>query len=75
MAKVTVYKVRFYDMQSDEFQLSRRMATRSGADRMRAEIIEDTATEIDSSQLEEGYEWTPRDFNPHARVGFQTKIA
>jgi hypothetical protein len=74
MAKVTVYKVRFYDIQSDEFSFSRRMATEKGAARMHGEVMENTAVEIDASQLEQGEEWTPRGFNPHQRTGFQTRV-
>ena len=74
MAKVTVYKVRIYDIQSDEFTLSRRMATVEGAARMRGDILENTAVEIDVSRLEPGEEWTPRDFNPLERTGFQTQV-
>ena len=73
MAKVTVYKVRFYDIQSDGFSFSRRMATEKGAAIMRGEILENTA-EIDASQLEQGEEWTPRGFNPDQRTGFQTQV-
>jgi hypothetical protein len=41
---------------------------------MRGDILENTAVEIDASQLEPGEEWTPRDFNPHQRIGFQTRV-
>lgn len=62
MAKVTVYRVKKYDIGSDEFQISRRMATREGAQLMGAEIIENTEREIDDSELEHGEQWTRRDF-------------
>jgi hypothetical protein len=74
MATVTVYKVRFYDLQSDEFSFSRRMATAKGAARMRGDIVENTAVEIDASQLEPGEECTPRGFNPRQQTGFQTQV-
>jgi len=64
MAKVTVYKVRVYNVMTDEYVLSRRMATHEGAGIMKGEIIEDSAVEIDESQLELGEKWTPRDFKP-----------
>jgi hypothetical protein len=62
MAKVTVYKVKKYDIESDEFRTSRRMATREGAQLMGAMIIEHTAREIDECELEHGEQWTRRDF-------------
>ncbi len=74
MAKVTVYNIRFYDLQNDELRISRRMATPKGAARMGGEILEGSAVEIDASRLEPGEEWTPRDFNPRERVGFQTQV-
>ena len=64
MKKVTVYKVKVYDIYKDEPVLSRRMATREGAAIMKGDVIENTATEIDASQLEPGENWTPRDFIP-----------
>ncbi len=64
MAKVTVYKVQVYNITTDQFVLSRRMATREGAKIMRGEVIENTAVEIDETQLEPGEKWTPRDFKP-----------
>jgi hypothetical protein len=38
------------------------------------EVTENTAVEIDASQLEQGEEWTQRDFNPHQWTGFQTQV-
>lgn len=73
-SKVTVYQVRFYDIQTDEFRLSRRMATIRGAERMGGEILVDTAVEIDSADLETDAEWTPRDYNPLRSTGFQTQV-
>jgi hypothetical protein len=64
MPRVTVYKVKIYDIIADEVRLSRRMATEKGALTMGGEIVQDTATEIDDSQLEAGQEWTPKDFAP-----------
>jgi hypothetical protein len=74
MATVKVYRVIFYDMQTDEFSFSRRMATEKGAARMHGDIVENTAVEIDASQLEPGEEWTPRGFNPRQQIGFQTQV-
>jgi len=62
MAKVRVYRVKVYDIKTDDEILSRRMATREGVAIMRGTPIESTETEIDDSQLERGEQWTPRDF-------------
>ena len=62
MATVTVYKVRIYNVDNDEFQISRRMATREGAKIMCGQVIEETESEIALSQLEHGEQWTSRDF-------------
>ena len=62
MSTVTVYKVKRYDITRDEWIISSRMATRLGAVTMRGEVIEDTAIDIDVSQLEPGEQWTPPHF-------------
>jgi hypothetical protein len=72
--KITVYKVRLYDAQNDEPRTSRRMATAQGAAMMGGWIIDGTETEIDQSQLEPRMQWTARDFNPNATVGFQRQV-
>jgi hypothetical protein len=64
MAKVTVYRVRVYDGYSDERKLSTRMATREGVAIMRGTIVEDSAVEIEESQLERGEQWMPKNFRP-----------
>jgi hypothetical protein len=64
MAKVKVYRVRVYDAISDQWSISPRMATREGVAIMHGKIIEETETQIDDSQLEDGEKWTPRDFTP-----------
>jgi hypothetical protein len=74
MAKVTVYKVKLYNVATDNSLISRRMATVEGAESMGGHILKDTAVEIDSSQLESGEQWTSRGFDPHANVGFQTAV-
>ncbi|MGB8278088.1 MAG: hypothetical protein WCF20_09210 [Methylovirgula sp.] len=74
MAKVTVYRVKLYDVANDATLISRRMATPEGAKMMGGQIIEDTAVEIDEAQLENGEQWTERDFNPHRHTGFQTQV-
>jgi hypothetical protein len=50
------------------------MATEKGAARMGGEVMENTAVEIDASQLEQGEDWTPRGFNPHQRTDFRTQV-
>jgi hypothetical protein len=40
------------------------MATREGAAIMKGTTIEDTEVEVDTSQLEPGEIWTPKDFTP-----------
>ena len=60
--KVTVYEVRVYDIATDKFSLSRRLATREGAAIMHGKVLEDTQVEIDDSLLEPGEQWTPVDF-------------
>ena len=50
------------------------MATRKGAAMMRGDVIEDSATEIDEAQLENGEQWTAVGFNPHPRAGFQQQV-
>ena len=74
MSKVTVFRVSKYDIATDCTIISRRMATREGAQIMGARILEDTATMIDTSQLEPGEQWTPINFNPNPRTGFQTQV-
>jgi hypothetical protein len=62
--KVTVYKVRIYDIQQDAPRVSRRMATEAGAKKMGGEILPETATLIEAEDLECGEQWTPRDYKP-----------
>ncbi len=64
MATVKVYRVRVYDAVSDQWSISPRMATREGVAIMNGKIIAGTEAEIDASQLEDGEQWTPRDFTP-----------
>jgi hypothetical protein len=71
---VTVYKVRAYDLRTDEFVTSRRMATIKGAHEMGGDIVDGSEVEIDEGQLEPGMEWTARDFNPNATTGFQRQV-
>jgi len=71
MSTVTVYRVKFYDIQNDTMTQSRRWFTRAGAEKVNAFLLEDSATEINESDLEAEEQWTARDFNPHKKTGFQ----
>jgi transcriptional regulator with XRE-family HTH domain len=62
--KVKVYKVKAYNVTTDETLISRRMATEKGAAIMHGEIIAESGIEIDADRLEPGEEWTARDFVP-----------
>ena len=59
MTAVIVYSFQAWDQSTGEYKLSRRMATREGIEMCKGEALEDSAIEIDSSQLEWGEEWTP----------------
>ncbi len=74
MAKVTVHKVQLYDVSTDSTLVSRRMATPEGAKMMGGQIINGTAIEIDEAQLEFGFPWTARGFNPPANTDFPTHV-
>ena len=58
MTAVIVYRFQVWDQSAGEYKLSRRMATRKGLEMCNGTALEDTAIEIDSSQLEREEEWT-----------------
>ena len=64
MSKVTVCKVKCFDVIRGEVRILRSMATRSGARLLGDgfEIVEGSGLEIDASQLEHGEPWTRSDF-------------
>jgi hypothetical protein len=64
MPQVRVYKVKLYNVITNESRVSRRMATEKGAAKMQGDIIPETGIDIDADRLEPGEEWTPRDFVP-----------
>ena len=68
--RVKVYKVRIYDIESDDFRISRRMATDVGAARMGGEIIPETGALISSDELDRGEQWTARDFVPSSSTSY-----
>jgi hypothetical protein len=62
---VTVHRVRCFDIISGKFlPVSPRLATEAGAKIMGADLIPNTAVEIDIHQLEAGEEWTAKGFDP-----------
>ncbi|MDD1523651.1 hypothetical protein DAA51_39080 [Bradyrhizobium sp. WBAH10] len=64
MARTTVYKVKLYNIATDEVVISRRMATYDGAAKMGGWPVKGTGHVIELADLEPGEEWTPRDFDP-----------
>lgn len=66
MSKVTVYRFQRYDIVSDQTIRSRCWATREAIERVRGEVLEDTATEVDASVIgSEVPSMTERDFASH----------
>ena len=61
MPKVTVYRVKCFDVFKDEERILRCMTTRSGARLLgnEFEIVEGSGLEIDASQLERDEFWAP----------------
>ncbi|WP_428484487.1 hypothetical protein [Rhodopila sp.] len=75
MGKVKVYRFRLYDITNDDYHLSRRWGTREGIKAVCGMVLEDTETDIDIGLVGGEVEGlTERDFNPHPRAGFQTKV-
>ncbi|MCA1458928.1 hypothetical protein I6F35_38390 [Bradyrhizobium sp. BRP22] len=64
MARTTVYKVKLYNIATDEVIISRRVATYEGAAKMGGWTVEGTGHVVDLADVEPGEEWTPRDFDP-----------
>jgi hypothetical protein len=64
MGTVTVYRVELYDAANDAPKISRRWATRQGAETMCGMLLENTAAQIDETELESGNQWTALDFEP-----------
>jgi hypothetical protein len=68
MTTVTVYRFRKYDIVSDQMQVSRRMATRAANQTIaQAEVLEDTALEIDASEVS-------GEINGMTRIGFVPSV-
>lgn len=64
MGMITVYRVKRYDITTDNYVDSRRLMTEKGARMICGEIIQSTAVEIDEVDLEPGEEWTPIGYVP-----------
>ncbi|WP_027556336.1 hypothetical protein [Bradyrhizobium sp. Cp5.3] len=69
MTKTVVYKVKLYNVATDEVVISRRMATHEGAAKMGGWTVEGTGVVVDLTDLEPGEEWTARDFDPAGYEG------
>ena len=63
MTKSKVYLFKKYDINSDQYVVSRRMATRDAIEGIKAVIIPETEVEIDNSHLS-GDRMTEIDFKP-----------
>jgi hypothetical protein len=74
MAKVKVFRANLYDPRSDNWLRSRRLFTRKGAEKVGADLVEDTEVEINESDLEEPGLWTARDYQPNAVRSWQTQV-
>jgi hypothetical protein len=76
VGKVTVYEIQLYDVANDAPKISRRWATREGAQIMGGMVLEHTAVQIDETELENGNQWTALGFEPKppGPATFQTKI-
>jgi hypothetical protein len=75
VSEVTVYRFRVYDITTDENRASRRWATRDAIERVRGEVLEETATAVDPSVVGgEIHGMTERNFDPHRNIGIQTQV-
>jgi hypothetical protein len=75
LSKITIYQFTIYDVANDECRKSRRWATREAIEWLRGTVLEDTATQVDSSVV--GAEiagMTARGFEPRRRTGFQQQV-
>jgi hypothetical protein len=75
MAKVTVYQFTNYDIASDHVIKSRRWGTREAIEFIKANVIENTAVEVDDSVLGRQVPGLSEiGFNPLAVKGFPTQV-
>ena len=69
LGKVTVYRFRVYNIQSDESRLSRRWGTLQGIRSVGGREEPDTGVEVDETAVGgEIFGLTSRDFDPHANA-------
>jgi hypothetical protein len=75
MAQVTVYQFTNYDIASDQIIKSRRWGTREAIETIKANVIEDTAVDVDDSVLGQQVSGLSEiGFDPHALKGFQRQV-
>jgi hypothetical protein len=68
MTQVSVYRFRKYDITTDDYKTSTRMATHEKVAQICAEIIPGTKREINASLLNDG--WTEKNFDQgHPELG------
>jgi hypothetical protein len=77
MSRVTVHLFRAYDIHTDQFIVSKRMATLEAIARVNGEPIEGTAVAIEVSDLDPGISgMTPRGYEPRSEpLGFQSFVS
>ena len=76
VSKVTIYQFTIYDIGNDENRKSRRWATREAVECIGGKVLEETATEIDATDIGAEIDgMTARNFDPHALRGFQRAVA
>ena len=59
MAKVKVYKVKVYDATADRFVLLPGKITRETAELIKGVPLEESASEVEESELNQEGQWTP----------------
>lgn len=73
MAKITVFRWHRYDIQNDEMNISRRLATADAIKRWQGEVI-GTGIEIDEEDVGSEVDgMTVRDYRLGGPAGFQTR--
>jgi hypothetical protein len=76
MSRVTIYQFQIYDVNSDHMQKSRRWGTREAIESIHGNVLENTASEVDESEVMSDLPGlTDRDFIPHPREGFQQRMS
>lgn len=66
-SKVKVYRFKRYDIQNDEYQVSRRWGTLDGIKAVCGVALQETETQIDAALIGKEVDGlTDRNFDPHA---------